>query len=119
MDLFNNQTQAFFVGQKIPKVSGFNAVDKFSLPRDCEAFFLDEENDIGYIKKTDVNGNGYKIWMFDMKEKPIPVFDPDKYVTKDEMNQLKEDITRGFDDLKQALSARSGAKRTRSDGTEE
>lgn len=30
MDLFNNQTQAFFVGQKIPKVSGFNVEDSES-----------------------------------------------------------------------------------------
>lgn len=103
MDLFGAQPTTLAPGQRILKLKGYNAVDRYSMPRDCEAFFLDEDEDVGYIKKTDNNGNA-KILMFDMVEKEIPVFDPNKYVTKQYFDEFKEEILNGISDLKQTFS---------------
>ena len=52
MDLFGAQPTTLAPGQRILKLKGYNAVDRYSMPRDCEAFFLDEDEDVGYIKNT-------------------------------------------------------------------
>lgn len=118
MDLFNNgQSQTLLPGQRIIKLKGYDAVEKYSMPRDCECIFLDEDEDVCYIKKTDTNG-GQSIWMFDMTEREIPRFDPTKYVTKKDFESFKEDILNGFDDIKQAISANAAkSKRTADDTT--
>lgn len=111
MDLFNGQTQTFMPGQRLVRVRGYEAADKYALPRDCEAIFIDEDEDVCYIKKTDTNG-GEKLWMYDMTEKELPRFDPTKYVTKKDFDSFKEDILNGFNDIKQAI-ANSGTKTKR------
>ena len=91
-------------GQRLLKSNGFEAAEKYPFPRDCQAAIFDEEEDVFYLKTTDVNG-AVTIRMFEYAEKPIPKFDPKKYVTVDDFANFKEEILNGFNNLQQSISA--------------
>lgn len=106
MDLFNGQTQTLLPGQRLIKVKGYQGAEKYSnsMPRDCEASMFDEDDDYCYIAKTDTNG-GVQLLMFKMTEEEVPVFKPDRYVTKDDFNSFKEEILNGFNTLQQTIAS--------------
>lgn len=107
MDWFNmTQGQTFSPGQRIVKVNGFEKADNYPLPRDCEAIFLDEESDIMYIKKTDANGS-WNTFSFDVKIKKNPKFDPNDYVTKDDLKAFKEDLLNAINDSRTVKGERA------------
>lgn len=56
MELLNNINQTLLPGQRLIKVKGAEAAEKYPMPRDCEAVVFDEDEDYCYIKKTDTNG---------------------------------------------------------------
>lgn len=103
MELLNTTNPTLFPGQRLLKVKGTEAADKYPMPRDCEAPLFDEDEDYLYVKKTDTNG-GVILLRYKLEEDPIPHFDPKKYVTVDDFNTFKEDILNGFNDLRQALT---------------
>ena len=52
---------------------------------------MDSERSVFYIKSTDASGMPQPLRVFEYQEKtqtPAPVFDPDKYVTKEELYKL-------------------------------
>ena len=103
MDLFGTNTNpTFFSGQRIQRVKGYSVFEKIQLPKDCEAIFLDEDQDVCYIKKTDSSGQE-RSWMFGMNEMELPTFDPKKYVTVKDFESFKEECLNGINDIKQAL----------------
>ena len=110
MDLLNTATnQTLLPGQRLIKVTGFEAAEKYPMPRDCEAVMFDESEDYCYIKKTDSNG-GVIFLRYKLEEDPIPKFDPKKYVTVDDFSKFKEDILNGFNDLRQAFTESGTSK---------
>ena len=91
-------------GQRLLRAKGFEAAEKYPFPRDCEAVIFDEDEDVFYLKFTDVNG-AVTVRMFDYTERPIPKFDPTKYVTVDDFKSFKEEILNGFNNLQQTIAA--------------
>ena len=120
MELFNGQTQTLLPGQRLIKVKGYEGANKYadSMPRDCEAIFLDSDEDTGYIAKTDTNG-GVQIIMFDMVVKEPPVFKPELYVTKNDFESFKEEMLNGFNDLKYALASGNTGSNKRYNGNKQ
>ena len=102
----NNLSQTLLPGQRLIKANGYEAAEKYPMPRDCEAAIFDEAEDYCYIKKTDTNG-GVILLRYRMEEDPIPHFDPKKYVTVDDFSKFKEDILNGFNDLRQVIAESS------------
>lgn len=104
IDLFNNGTgQTYIPGQKIPRVRGYSEAEKYNLPRDCEAIFLDAEEDYCYIKKVDQNGSE-RVLMAAVKLVDPPKFDPKKYVNVNDFNSFKEEILNAINDIKQTIA---------------
>lgn len=106
MELFNNSSPTLLPGQRLLKVKGCEAAEKYPMPRDCETVLFDEDEDYCYIKKTDTNG-GVILLRYRLEEDPIPHFDPKKYVTVDDFNSFKEEILNGFNNLQQTLTNRN------------
>lgn len=116
MDLFNTGTnQTLLPGQRLLKVKGAEAADKYPMPRDCEAAIFDEDDDYLYVKKTDTNG-GVILLRYHLEEDPIPKFDPKKYVTVDDFSRFKEEILNGFNTLQQTITT-AGFNGTNNDGS--
>ena len=110
MDVFTGNNQTLLPGQRLIKVRGYEAADKYPMPRDCETALFDDNEDYFYVKKTDTN-SGVMLCRFKYEEDPIPHFDPKKYVTVDDFAKFKEDILNGFNDLQQTITERSGASK--------
>lgn len=110
MDLLSSLSQglnqALFPGHREIRVKGWEEAEKYPMPRDCEAIMIDSDpsTDYIYMKVTDTNG-GQRFARYKIIEDPIPRFDPDKYVTTNDFNKLKEDMKNGFDSIKQLISA--------------
>ena len=116
MELLNNINQTLLPGQRLIKVKGAEAAEKYPMPRDCEAVVFDEDEDYCYIKKTDTNG-GVMLFRYRLEEDPIPHFDPSNYVTVNDFSKFKEDILNGFNDLRQAITETNhGSGPTKSNG---
>lgn len=90
MDILKGLTQSLYPGQRVIKVDGWQNADKYPVPHDCEVIMLDTTEDYIYMKKVDING-GEKFARYKIIEDPIPVFNPDKFVTIEQFNQLREE----------------------------
>lgn len=108
MDLLNNVNPTLMPGQRLLKLNGYEAAEKYPMPRDCEAVFFDNNEDYFYVKKTDTNG-GVTLVRCRYEEDPIPHFDPAKYVTVDDFAKFKEEILDGFNALQQTITSNSGS----------
>ena len=104
MDLTNITNPAILPGQRLLQTNnGWQGAEKYPTPRDTVVPIFDSDESYLYIKTTDANG-GSSLRRFKLEEDPIPVFDPDKYVTKEDFNALKEEITNGFNSIQQSLA---------------
>lgn len=117
MDLLNGLNQTLFPGQRVIRVNGWDAAEKYPMPRDCEAIMLDSnsESDYIYMKVTDSNG-GARFARYKIVEEPIPRFDPDKYVTSSDFNSFKEEVLSGINSIKQSIGANNGGDRSKFNG---
>ena len=103
MDLLQNINPILTPGQRLLTVKGSAAAEKYPFPRDCQAPLFDEDEDYLYIKQTDANG-AVTIRRFHLEEDPIPVFDPKKYATVDDLKSLREDMINGFNNIQQSIN---------------
>lgn len=104
MELQNIINPVLTPGQRLLSIKGgYEAVEKYPMPRDCHAPIFDEDEDYLYIKRTDANG-GASIQRYHLEEDPIPKFDPKKYVTVEDFNNFKEEILNGFNNLQSAIT---------------
>lgn len=109
MDLFTNgNNQTLLPGQRLLKTKGYEAAEKYPMPRDCEVVIFDDEEPYFYVKKTDSNG-GVTFVRCKYEEDPIPRFDPAKYVTVDDLAKFKEEILNGFNNLQQTIASTGSA----------
>ena len=113
MDIIPTTNTTILHGQRLITATGYDAADKYPTPRDCVVPIFDSEKDIFYIKTTDTNG-GSSTRMFSFKEEPIPRFDPDKYVTTDELKSFKEDILDAINTLRSTINSSNTTNGTRS-----
>lgn len=98
--------QTLFPGHTVIRVDGYEAAEKYPMPRDCEAIMLDSDPESSYLymKKTDSNG-GYKIARYKYKEEPVPKFDPDKYLTVDDFKAYQEENRKFQEDILDAINS--------------
>lgn len=104
MDLLNSTNPVLVPGQRLLTTdAGYQGADKYPFPRDCEAAIFDTNEDYVYIKRTDVNG-ATTLRRFHLEEEPLPVFDPKKYVTVDDLAGFKEEMINAINSLQQSIN---------------
>lgn len=112
MDILTSLNQAILPGQRVRRVKGWDGLKAFPMPRDSEGIFLDEDDSKNYIYMKKVGLNGEEVCArYRFEEDPVEEFDPDKYVTKKDMESMKEDILNGIDSKFERLvsAVRSGS----------
>lgn len=114
-NILQGLNQTLFPGHTIIRVNGYEAAEKYPMPRDCEAIMLDSDPESSYLymKKTDSNGGGITA-RYKYKEEPVPRFDPDKYLTvedfknyQEENRKFQEDILDAINSIKQSTNGNS------------
>ena len=105
MDILNSLSQALYSGHRVIRVKGFQGAKDYPMPRDSETIMLDEDPALNYIymKKVDVNG-GEMCARYRYEEEPVPEFNPEQYITKEEFNQKFEEILDAINSLKQSTA---------------
>lgn len=103
MDLSSFTNPTLLPGQRLLFVNGYEAAEKYPLPRDCQAALFDENDNYLYIKSTDTNG-GIKTTRYRLEEEPIPKFEPNNYVTIDDFSKFKEEILNGINSIQQSIN---------------
>ena len=98
--------QTLFPGHHVIRVKGWEEAEKYPLPRDCEAIFIDSDPESNYIymKFTDSNG-GPHTERYKIKEEPVPRFDPDKYLTVDDFKRYQEENRKFQEDILDAINS--------------
>ena len=110
MDFLSAFGQTVYQGQRLPRVKGWRGASDFHIPVNTEAALLDEDNpDIIYLKKNDANNNEKTAW-YDLVERPIPEFDPDKYVSIKQFDERMEKIENGINTLAKSFAAKFGTE---------
>ena len=115
MDIFSEFNKALMPGNRVIRVNGWEQAEKYPIPRDCEVIMLDcdPDSDYIYMKKTDING-APTFARYKIKEEPIPKFDPEKYVTVDNFNELRKEMLNEFNSLKQSLPGTAQTRESKS-----
>ena len=91
MDNLQGLIQNLYPGYRVIKVDGWQNAQDYPVPRDCEVILLDSKQDYIYMKKVDVNG-GKEFERYKITVDPIPVFDPNKYVTIEDFDNFKKEL---------------------------
>ena len=117
-NILANLNQTLFPGHQVIRVNGWEAAEKYPMPRDCEVIMLDQDPESNYIymKRTDSNG-GPTTARYRIIEEPIPRFDPDKYISveefksyREENSKFQEDILDAINSLKQSITNSGSTK---------
>lgn len=105
MDILSNLVQAVMPGARVHRFHGWDEFMKFSIPRDSELIGLeaDDSKNFLYMKKCDVNGV-VTAMRYDYNPNPVEEFDPEKYVTKEELNKLTGEMKDGFDSIRKLIT---------------
>ena len=108
MDILSNLNNVILPGTRVKRFHGWDEFVKFAIPRDSELIGLDydDSKDHLYMKKCDVNGNEVAM-RYKYYPDPVEEFEPGKYVTKNEFDSLKEEMSHGFDSIRELIT---GAK---------
>ena len=114
MDLLKALGQTMMPGHRVPRVGSWDELKQYPMPVDSECIFLDRDpnRDYIYMKRTDANG-GEVCARYKIKEDPVQEFDPEKYVRKEEYDELKEIVTNGFNSLMEQLNKSTGTSEAR------
>lgn len=110
--------QTLYPGHREIRVKGWEAAQKYPMPRDCELIMIDADpkSDHIYMKVTDSNG-GESFERYKITPDPIPKFEPGKYVTTNEMNSFKEEILNAINTIKQSVVSTNTERANRSNGS--
>lgn len=106
---------SLFPGHRVPRVNGWEGVEKFHMPLDCEAVILDKDPNSNHIYMKYVDQNGDEVAeRYRIEPDPVPKFEPDKYVSTNDFNsfvsedrKFKEDVLNAINSLKQSVTANS------------
>ena len=103
-NLLTGLNQTLFPGHRMIRVNGWEEAEKYPMPRDCEAVFLDKDemSDHIYMKFTDVNG-GPHTERYKIEVDPVPRFEPDKYLTVESFKQFQEETRKFQEDILDAI----------------
>lgn len=103
-NILSGLNQTLFPGHRVIRVNGYPDAEKYPMPRDCEAIFIDSDpsSDYIYMKMTDSNG-GSTVARYKITEEPIPRFDPDKYINVDTFKEFQEETRKFQEDILDAI----------------
>ena len=105
MNLFGN-SQIILPGNRIPRMPGWEALKKYAMPRDSEGLWLDSDDEKHWMYIKVVDANGIETCMrCHYEPDPPEEFSPDKYVTKEEFNSLREEVRNGFNSVRGAIES--------------
>jgi hypothetical protein len=109
MDILSGFGSDLFSGHRIIRVKSWDDWKKLQIPSNCELMGIDEDPDKNYLymKRSDTYGNT-KDARYKYTDDPVKEFDPEKYVTVDQFNELMEKVNNGFDSIQQSIAARGG-----------
>ena len=108
MDIFNNLNQILYPGNRVIRVKGYQGAKEYSIPRDSEVILLDVDPAVNYIYMKKVDNNGVEqLARYKFEEDPVPEFDPEKFVTKDDFNAKMQEVLDGINSLKQQQQQQS------------
>lgn len=91
--ILNRMNRVILPGQRVMRVDGWEGLKKFSMPRDSEGIFLntDPTDDHVFMKAVDLDGNE-TCERYSLVPDPVEEFDPKKYVTKQDLDNWKEEL---------------------------
>ena len=106
MNILSGFNSDLFTGHRVIRVDGWDEFKSLQVPPDCEILAIDKnpEKNYLYMKRTDSLGNPTNE-RHEYFLSPVEEFDPKKYVTVDQLDDLREEVKNGFDTLKQSLAA--------------
>lgn len=109
MDILSGFGSDLFSGHRIIRVKSWESWTNMQIPPNCEVMGIDENPDKNYLymKRCDQNGNVINA-RYKYTDDPVKEFDPEKYVTVDQFNELMEKVNNGFDSIQQSIAARGG-----------
>ena len=105
MNILNSFSSDLYTGHRVLRVASYEEFKNLHCPYDCEIIAINKNPEINeiYMKQVDNMGNEIP-GRYSYKEIPEVKFDPDKYVTHEEFNELKEEIRNGFNSLKSSTN---------------
>lgn len=93
MDILSSLNRVILPGQRVKRVKGWEGLKAFPMPRDSEDMFLDEDDSKNYLYMKKVGLNGEEVCArYDFTPNPVEEFDPDKYTTKKDLGEMKEEL---------------------------
>ena len=111
MNILNTFSSDLYTGHRVLRVSSYEEFKALHTPPDCEVIAINKNPEINeiYMKQVDNFGNENPA-RYSYKEIPEVKFEPDKYVTVDQFNELKEEIRNGFSAIKSTTYSANGSK---------
>lgn len=112
--------QSMFPGHRVPRVSGWEGIQKFNMPLDCEVIALDKDPESNHLYMKYIDQNGDEVCeRYRYEKDPVPKFDPENYVTTKDFNSFKEDVLNAINSLntfKQPVGQQPAEHTSRSGG---
>lgn len=106
MNILNGFNSDLYSGHQVIRVDGWDEFKAMQVPPNCELLAIDKdpEKNYLYMKRTDSFGNPTNE-RHEYHPAPVEEFDPKKYVTVDQLNDLRQEVKDGFHSLKQSITA--------------
>ena len=109
MSILNGFNSDLFSGHRVIRVNSWEEFTSLQIPPDCELMAIHATPDKNYIyMKSNTTGNLVNE-RYHFEPDPVEEFDPKKYVTVDQFNELREEITDGFNSIKQSIATNANA----------
>ncbi len=108
MNILNAFGSDLYSGHRVIRVNSFEEFEDMEIPVDCEIIAINKNPEINecYMKQRDSLGNRV-CERYELKAIPKKKLNPDEYVTKEELNDLRKEIKDGFNSIKQSFTALS------------
>lgn len=107
MNILNGFNSDLFSGHRVIRVNNWEEFKNIQIPPDCELLAISGNDDNFLYMKSNTSGNVVnERYHFELD--PVEEFDPKKYVTVEQFNDLKEEISNGFNSIKQSLALTAG-----------
>ena len=108
MNILNAFGSDLYSGHRVIRVNNFEEFENMEIPVDCEVIAINKNPEINecYMKQRDSLGN--KVCeSYELKAIPKKKLNPDEYVTKEELNDLRKELKDGFDLITKSITALS------------
>lgn len=111
MPVTNLSMPTLLSGQKLNEASGITEARAFPIGMNSNAAIFDKNDNIFYIKATDAYGNmiSFHKYRYTEEEEVLPL--DSRYVTTEQFDQFRKEITDGQRSIQQSLDRLTSANR--------